>query len=149
MTATIGAGESRVLKVSGGEIWFGGAACGAATTTNTDTISIAGNAGTVETLDIDMSGGAFAPGATAETTGISDIELATTLGDASDVVVVHGTPGDDTIRSARTGWGSNSDTDLDVTFAPLPAQIEVFGLGGANVLWAKGGSGTGRSTAAR
>ena len=94
-----------MLKVSGGAIVFGGSPCGAATTSNTDTISVSGNAGTVETLDIDMSGGAFAPGATPEATGTSDIELVTTLGDASDLVVVHGTPGDDTIRLGPPGWG--------------------------------------------
>jgi Ca2+-binding RTX toxin-like protein len=145
VTATVDSGTQATLVVVGGAIHFGAtpAACGLATTTNTDSISIAGNAGTVETLVLDMSGGAFAPGATPEGTGISDIELATTLGDAADVVVVHGTSGDDTIRMGQNGMGLNSDTDVDVTFSPLPAQVEVFGLGGANVLWARGGSGTG------
>jgi Ca2+-binding RTX toxin-like protein len=43
----------------------------------------------------------------------------------------------------QSGLGLNSDSDLDVIFAPLPAQIEVYGLGGANVLYARGGFGTG------
>ena len=128
-----------------GAISFGATpvACGAATTTNTDSIAIAGTAGTVETLTLDMSGGAFAPGATAEGGGVSEIEIATTLGDATDVVVIRGYVGGrhDPDRDERRE--SELDTDLDVTFAPLPAQIEVFGLGGANTLSAAGGSGTG------
>ncbi len=118
-------------------------ACGIATTTNTDSISITGGVGTTQTLVLDMSGGAFGPGATGESSGTSEIEIATSLGDATDAIVVKGTPGDDTIRIGQSGLNLNSDTDVDVTFAPLPALISVSGLGGANVLYAKGGSGTG------
>lgn len=143
VSAAIAGGMQSTLKVSGGAIWFGPAACGAATTSNTDSISIGGAAGTVETLVIDMSGGAFEPGATAESSGISEIEIATSLGDASDVIVVHGTSGDDTIRMGSTGMGLNSDDDRDVTFAPIPAQVEIFGGGGTNTLTGTGSFGNG------
>ena len=145
VAASIPSGTQATLKVVGGQIWYGAtpAACGAATTTNTDTISIAGTGGTIETLVVDMSGGAFEPGATAESTGTAEIELNTSLGDTTDVIVVHGTSGPDTIRIGQNGVGLNSDSDRDVTFAPLPAQIEVFGNGGVNTLSARGGFGTG------
>jgi Ca2+-binding RTX toxin-like protein len=145
VSATMGPGASATLKVSGNEIWFGAtpAACGAATTVNTDAIAISGNAGSIETLVLDLSGGDFAPGATLESTGSSEIEITTTLGDATDVLVVQGGAAADTIRMGQTGMGLNADTDRDVTFAPLPAQVEIFGNGGVNTLSARGGSGTG------
>lgn len=147
VTTTMAAGSAATLKVVSGAIWFGTtpAACGVATTANTNSISIGGSAGTVETLAVDMSGGAFEPGFSSESSGISEIEITTTLGDATDVVTVYGTTGADTIRIGQNGIGLNADSDRDLTFSALPAQLEVFGLGGANVLWAKGGSGTGSS----
>ena len=80
VTATLAPGESATLVVAGVQIRFGAspAACGAATTTNTDTIVVNGSAGSVETLTIDQSGGRFAPGATAET-GVSEIEISVLL----------------------------------------------------------------------
>jgi Ca2+-binding RTX toxin-like protein len=144
VSASMNAGTQATLKVVSGAIWFGSspAACGAATTTNTDSITISSPAGSVETLTLDMSGGAFAPGATTES-DTSEIEITTSLGDASDVVVVYGTTGADTIRMGQLGMGLNADTDRDVTFAPLPAQVEIVGLAGPNVLSGGGGSGTG------
>ncbi len=145
VAASIPSGTQATLKVVGGQIWYGAtpAACGAATTTNTDTISIAGNAGTVETLVVDMSGGAFAPGATAESTGIAEIELNTSLGEyercgrrARNVRSRH-----DPDRPERRRVELRQRRD--VTFAPLPAQIEVLGNGGVNTLSARGGFGTG------
>ena len=55
VTATIDPGDDATLVVVGGALHFGAtpAACGAATTTNTDSISIAGSAGTVESLTLD------------------------------------------------------------------------------------------------
>ena len=90
VSATMTAGAQATLVVVGDEIRFGdpAVACGAATTANTDTITVGGVAGSVETLVIDQSGGAFAPGATAET-GTSEIEISTLLGDASDLVIVN------------------------------------------------------------
>ncbi|MBA2741223.1 MAG: hypothetical protein H0U46_04345 [Actinobacteria bacterium] len=90
-----------------------------------------------------MAAGAFAPGVAVEPTGTSEIEIATTLGDATDIVIVRGTTGDDTIRIGSNGVGLNADDDVDVTFSPLPVQIEVYGLGGANLLSARGGAGSG------
>ena len=111
--------------------------------TNTDSITVTGSAGTSEHLTIDESGGAFAPGATPESTGLSEIEIAANLGDTSDVLVINGTPGNDTITIGVSGIGLNSDTDNDVTFTQLPSTIEVHGLVGVNTISARGGFQTG------
>lgn len=140
-------GSTAILTVVGGAIHIGAVPepCADATTANTDSIAISGAVGSVETLTIDLSGGALGPGSAAESAGIAEIEIATSLGDANDVVVVQGGPGDDTITIGQSGLGLNADADRDVTFAPLPPQIEIFGNGGVNALSAKGGSGTGSS----
>jgi Ca2+-binding RTX toxin-like protein len=144
VNASIEAGGSATLVVAGGEIRFGSpaGACSGATTANTDTITVAGATGTAEQLTIDQSGGAFTPGFTAEG-NLPEIEIATVLGDANDVVVVIGTPGDDAIAVGMNGVGLNADGDADITFSPLPTQIEVRGGGGVNTLGARGGTGTG------
>ena len=151
VTATIAAGQQATLSVSGGAIQFGATpvACGAATTTNTDTISISGSAGTSETLTLDQQGGAFAPGVEVES-GTPEIELTVALGDASDSIVVYGTTGPDTIAIGQSGMALNNDGDRDVTLtAPLPSVVEAWGLGGPNTISALGGFGAGTSFAGR
>jgi Ca2+-binding RTX toxin-like protein len=144
VTAQMVAGAQAVLRVSGTQIHFGAtpAACGDATTANTDTISIVAPSGTSETVTIDQSSGAFAPGATAES-GLAEIEITLNLGDASDSVVVIGTAGDDSIAVGQNGVGLNADGDVDVTFQQLPAGMEVQGLAGADTLAGRGGQGAG------
>ncbi len=68
VTASITAGGEATLVVSGGELWFGAtpAACGAATTPNTNSITITGGAGSLEQLTLDNRGGVFGPGQAAE-----------------------------------------------------------------------------------
>jgi chitodextrinase len=151
VTAVISPGGQATLVVSGGAVWFGTtpAACDGATTANTDTIVVNGASGSVETLVIDQSGGAFAPGATAET-GTPEIEMTITLGDATDSIVVDGSSGPDTITIGSTGIGLNGDTDRDVVITtPLPSQITVRGHGGPNTISALGGSGTGTAYAGK
>jgi Ca2+-binding RTX toxin-like protein len=150
VTATLAAGAEATLVVSGTEIWFGTlpVACGAATTANTDSITVKGAAGSSETLTIDQSGGAFAPGATPET-GTSEIEISVLLGDATDVVIVKGTDAPDTISIGTSGIALNTDTDADITFSPAPSVVEVFGLAGANTLSALGNNGAGKPYAGK
>ncbi|MGH3104436.1 MAG: hypothetical protein ACRDN6_10135, partial [Gaiellaceae bacterium] len=109
VTATITPGSQATLKVDGSAIWFGfsPAACGGATTANTDSISISGSAGTNERLVLDQATGVFGPGATAEF-NIPEIEISTSLGDATDTMVVYGTAGDDTIAPGQLGIALNS-----------------------------------------
>ena len=140
-TVTISAGGSATLSVSGGAIVLDSTACADATVSNTDTIAVSAPSGSNESLTVDQSGGAFAPGATAEGTGTGEVEIETALGDASDTITVLGTSGDDTIAVGQSGIGLSSDTDADVTFSPAPAAVEVRGQGGVNTLTGSGGPG--------
>ena len=87
--ATLAPGATATLDVDGAQIRFGTTpvACGAATTTNTDSILVTGAAGSVESITIDLAGGHFAPGATVES-GTSEIEISLLLGDETDLVKV-------------------------------------------------------------
>jgi Ca2+-binding RTX toxin-like protein len=125
--------------------------CGGATTTNTDTITVIGNAGTTESLTLDESAGGFSPGAIVETgTGaLSEIEIAVRLGDASDNLTILGTDAGDTISAGTTGVALNGDNDGDVSFDVLPAAIEVRGNGGVNTISGRGGDGTGTAFPSR
>jgi Ca2+-binding RTX toxin-like protein len=146
VTAGIGAGGAATLAVVGGAIHFGStpSACGAATTTNTNSITVNAAGGSVEHLTVDQLGGALAPGATAEATGISEIELTVNLGDTTDQVTVRGTTAADTLAIGSKGVSFDNDTDVDVTFTPLPSKIELIGGGGGDILTARGGFGSGQ-----
>lgn len=143
-TAQVAAGTAATLRVSAGQIWFGitPAACGSATTANTDRIDVIGAPGSSEALVIDQSTGTFAPGVEVES-GASEIEIAVNLGDVSDQVVVIGTAGNDSIAVGQNGIGLNADGDVDASFSPLPSLIEIRGLGGLDTLSGRGGQGTG------
>jgi Ca2+-binding RTX toxin-like protein len=147
VTASISAGGSASLVVSGGAIHFGAvpAACGAATVTNTDSIVVNGASGSVEQLTLDLSGGAFAPGATPEASGASELEISVLLGEAGDVVRVLGTAAADRVAVGAAGIAFTTDADADVTLSPLPASLEVLGLGGDDVVTGRGGTGAGAS----
>jgi Ca2+-binding RTX toxin-like protein len=145
VTAQMVAGSQATLRVAGaGEIQFGSdlGPCGAATTANTNSITIVGATGSTENVTIDQSGGAFVPGTTAEA-GASEIEIAVDLGDTTDQVVVLGTAGNDAIFVGQNGVALNADGDVDVTFAPLTASLEIRGSGGQNTITGQGGQGTG------
>ena len=146
VTASLAAGTTATLTVVGGEIRFGAtpAACGGATTANTDSIKFNGAASSVERLIVDQRGGALAPGATAEGSGHSEIELEVNLGDGSDQVVFHGTAGADVIAMGTKGLSFNNDSDVDVVFAPQPASIEIVGGAGDDTISARGGFGSGQ-----
>jgi Ca2+-binding RTX toxin-like protein len=145
VTASIASGGAATLVAVGGEIRFGGAPvnCGTATVTNTDSIVVNGVAGSSERLTIDLSGGPFAPGATAEGTGVSEVEISLLLGDAADLVTVSGSTGSDTVTVGAGGIAFTADGDADVTVSPLPATIELLGLGGDDTLNGRGGFGVG------
>jgi Ca2+-binding RTX toxin-like protein len=148
VSAQIPAGGQATLNVVAGEIWFGAAACPGATTANTNTIAVTAPAGSTEQLVIDQqAGGPFAPGATLETgTGaLSEIEISVNLGDPADLIVLHGTSGDDAISIGTNGVAVNADGDVDVTFGTVPAAIQVWGGAGRNTIVGRGGSGTGTS----
>jgi Ca2+-binding RTX toxin-like protein len=146
VTAGIAAGATATLAVVGTEIRFGATptACGTATTLNTDTITINGAAGSVETVVVNQSGGALAPGATAEGSGTSELELEINLGDSTDVVAFHGTAAADVLAFGTKGLSFNDDSDVDVAFAPMPGSIELLGGQGDDLLTVRGGYGSGQ-----
>jgi Ca2+-binding RTX toxin-like protein len=144
VSASITPGGSAVLDVAGGQIRFGAlpAPCGGATTTNTDSISIAGSAGTTEQLTLDQREGFFGPGATPES-NTPEIEIATALGDATDQVVVYGTEGPDYMAAGQNGIATSSDGDVDITFSPSAFELEVHLLGDDDYFNGRGESGAG------
>jgi Ca2+-binding RTX toxin-like protein len=144
VTATIAAGGQASLVVVGGALHFGASptACGAATTTNTNSININGSAGSNETLTLDHRGGAFGPGAASES-NIPEIEIATSLGDTTDRVVVYATEGDDYTAAGQLGLALNTDGDVDVTFSPSTFLLEMNMLGGSDHFNGRGEGGAG------
>jgi Ca2+-binding RTX toxin-like protein len=156
VTATFTSGTAGTLRVSGGAIQADGVNCQTATTANTDTITVVGDADYEQPV-IDLGGGAFAPGATDEGDGSSEIELHLNLGANSvgfpeppDLLVL-GSPGTDRVSVASAGGfglpvvnlnagGPTTDADFDVDFSGVPPEtyVEVRTLGGADELKSAG-----------
>jgi Ca2+-binding RTX toxin-like protein len=113
-----------------------------ATTANTDRVSVFAQAnGASDGVQLDESKGAFAPGATPEADGNSEIELA--LSGKSGHLSVFGTPGDDVIRvrpldrvSTIAAIGFGADEDDDVTFNA--SDVALVGGDGADLLSGQG-----------
>ncbi|MGH3038478.1 MAG: hypothetical protein ACRDLZ_03600, partial [Gaiellaceae bacterium] len=87
ITAEVSTGSQATLKVkSSGALRFGAvpSACGAATTTNTDLITVNGTSGASETLAVDMSEGFIGPGFSSEL-NLPEIEFEVNLGDSADI----------------------------------------------------------------
>ena len=118
--------------------------CGDATTSNIDRIEVVGS----PNRDIVQLQPAhdFAPGASAEPTGKSEIEVDVELGASDDAFLV---AGDDNRNVSRLGaQGANfnpggGDVDVDVTFAPDIEFPGLDGVQGNDLLTATGGFGTG------
>lgn len=138
--ATITPGGEATLRVEDGAIAFGAVAtpCGAATTTNTETIVIYGAAGSSERLILDERGGVFQPGFTSEAPQFSEIEIDTVLGDGTDTVVVYATEGPDHIAPGQNGLALTADGDVDVTFSPGIFPMEIYALGGDDYINGRG-----------
>ena len=147
VTAAIPAGGTSRLAVVAGAIHFGSTptACGAATTTNTDSITVNGQAGSIEVLMIDTQAGALAPGVGAESNGIAEIEMAVNLGDSDDKFFWIGTASAANVLAVGTkGLSFNNDTDVDVTFSPVPFTVHLDGGNSDDLLTARGGYGSGQ-----
>jgi hypothetical protein len=150
VTAVIEPGGEATLQVVGGEIHFGATpqACGEATSTNTDTIRIAGHAGSDERLILDQRTGVFGPGATPEA-NIPEIEIEASL-EETDALVLYLMEEGDRIAPGQNGIGLTADGDVDVTFpdgtgTPPPPRfpIEVHALGGDDYVNGRGEFGAG------
>ena len=128
-----------VLVVNGGAIWFDGAPCqGAPTVTSTDMIVATVNG---PQLDVDLSGGPFAPGATNEGDGSSEIEFQVDV--VAGSVAVEGSAGADHVTagtdsaSGDTLVALNADEatpDADVTVTNSPSFLVVLGRDGDDTL---------------
>ena len=129
MAVGMDAGGTTTLSASGGSLLVDGAPCLGATTTNTDSISIAGHVGSNERLVLDQRSGVFGPGATPES-NVPEIEMTANLGDAADTVVVYGTEARDEMSSGECGFAFFSDGDVDVVLTPHAFKLEVHLLGG-------------------
>ena len=93
--------------------------------------------GTTERLTFDQRTGLLAPGASLES-NIPEIEVATSLGDATDTIVLYLTEGDDVVAQGQNGLAMNADGDLDVTVSPGAFPMEIYALGGNDIVNARG-----------
>ena len=116
-------------------------ACGAATVTNTDRIVINGSDG-LQQASVYLSGGPFAPGFTAEGTGVSEIELQWNGLAGTDSLAIQGGAGNDTIRLGTDAASLNTDDDADLTILGNEGAY-LYGSIGEDRLFANGGAGTG------
>ena len=144
VTIAMADGDDTVVSRLGDAIAVDGVACDIATVTNTDLIVVT-STGTPASLRIDLAGGAFAPGETAETDAAdSEIEWQITLPPTANLRIL-GTPASDNLVIGTSGINLNGaeaagDTDVVVTGTP---SLFLIGLDGNDVLSVGGGSGTG------
>jgi Ca2+-binding RTX toxin-like protein len=138
-----------VLAVEAGAITFVGEQgtfrtatsepCGAATTTNTDLIRFQeGSLGGYFAI-LDEAAGSFAPGATAEASGVSEIEVEFR---AEGFLVMGGAPEQRVARLGTLGANVNGDDDVDVTFL-TDSDFAFVGGPGNDDIAGTGGFGTG------
>lgn len=149
------ASPSSLAVGPGGEILADGSACGAANVANTDFVQIhnAGPAATAE-ITLDLSGGAFAPGATDEAGSASDeIEFHIAFdGVTLPELTIVGSSGADHVVAGADGLNLNAaepDDDVDVTYLITGSDLgnsildRLIGDDGDDVLSNAGGEGTG------
>ncbi|HEX8105352.1 MAG TPA: calcium-binding protein [Solirubrobacteraceae bacterium] len=123
-----------------------------ATVTNTDTITISGRLARVE---LDLSGGPLAPGASPEADGSPEIEIevdATPLYAGYQVpIIVEGSLGAENLRAGTAGGQEKANLnageavgDADLTFpAGGDMTLHLHGRDGDDVIDGRGGAGTG------
>lgn len=131
------------------ELWGGSgfflAACPGATVSTVNEINVLGNADR-QTFVIDQVGGAFEPGATAETVpNVSEIEFDLALGAGNDVLSIVGQPGNDHITVGANGANLNDDGDLDSDLGGVDVLL-VSGGDGNDFVTYEGGAGTGAAS---
>lgn len=144
VTITLDNGDVARVVRSGDAITVDGTPCDLATVTNTDTIDVS-STGTAAEVVIDLSGGPFAPGETAETDAAdSEIEWLVDLLAGSTLRIVGSDQPDDVVVGAD-GINLNADEatgDVDVVISGAPS-IVIEGKDGNDVLSNAGGAGTG------
>jgi PKD repeat protein len=139
-------GGSVSIGRSGSNLQVSGAdnpdpSCGGSTVDNVDTIKVYGGGGN-EQVTLDLANGPLGPGATAESSGTSEIEVALALGGGDDAVSVQGGNANDKFTVGVGGLNLNGDSDADVRLASVE-DLTLGGGGGTDTLSAAGGQGTG------
>ena len=139
--------ETASVSTSAGALTLNNVACpGGATVSNTNTVTINGNTGN-ETAVIDLSNGPLGPGASAEGTGIAEIEIVAALGLGSgDRVTVNGSASWDQLVVGTAGINLNGDDDADIS----ASGVETYTLNagdGNDLVSAAGGQATGSALA--
>jgi Ca2+-binding RTX toxin-like protein len=143
-TVTVGNGESATIARAGPAITLDGVPCDAATVDTTDTIAVTAT-GIPTQITIDLSGGPFEPGATAETDASSEIEFTLDLPTGTPTVRIAGATTADVIVIGNDGVNlnaaeANGDADVLITGSPT---IVIAGGDGDDRLSVAGESGTG------
>lgn len=133
--------ERNAIRRSGDEISYRenpGAAgqgyqqCGIATVHNTDRIEFQGSAS--DGILIDLSRGHFAPGATAENNGLSEIEFSEAASSELGRVSIRGTENADSISCSGPGILLNGDNDPDFETVDDIMNLGVDGEQGNDVV---------------
>lgn len=93
--------------------------CGVARTTNTDKVKVVGST-LSERITLSLANGPFAPGATQERSGASEIEFVANLGAGTDSLTLVGGDGDNSLGFSKPGQATlNGDDDVDVEVSGL------------------------------
>jgi len=126
-------GIAASLSVDGaGAIELNGQPCGQASTTTTDLVQVSGGA----LADKLTLSGTFAPGATAEPSGTSEIEIVLALGAGSDTLEVKYGNTADTVPFTAAGIDVGGDGDEDLTTAGIET-INLMSKGGDDTIDAR------------
>jgi Ca2+-binding RTX toxin-like protein len=140
VVGVVRSGDGIVVTVNGAPITCQGTA---STVRNTDTIALGDNSGDPNAFTIDLSGGAFAPGATAELGSNDEIELTVFLsGPKLETLRLRGGPGADGMRlgrSAGVGGGVNLNAGSE-SGAAIGTDVDLQ-FGGVDVVSVEGGLG--------
>jgi Ca2+-binding RTX toxin-like protein len=151
VSVDVAADDLVTLARSGDALTLDGAACQAATVTNTDLVEVnAVDMAATEIVVIDLSGGPLAPGSTDEADGSSEIEMDVDLKDmVEDAIRVVGTPGEDAITAGShvlevATLNLNADEsvdDADVIVSGFLVSLDIHGHGGRDRLALSGPEG--------
>ena len=144
------------LRRQGAEIWFKNPydppyeyeSCGGATVYNTDLIEFHDETEAARgNLVIEQERGSFAPGATPEPRGLSEIEFDIATGSGYGVLGIVGTPQSDRVVGGDRGLKLNRDADLDVRVSGPGLTYLVYGDAGDDFVFLDGREGTGSAGA--